>query len=87
MIHRTYYSPMQATSERLQSATNAAILDDRRIEAILQREITLTPEQKEAHRFADVWLSADEALAAKIVTNTGSFDIPPKIQIFNLSPV
>jgi ATP-dependent Clp protease protease subunit len=86
MIHKTYYSPVQATAERLQSATNAAILDDARIEKILHDELTLDQEKWEAHKYADVWLSADDALKSCLATELADFYIPPQTQIFYLGP-
>jgi ATP-dependent Clp protease protease subunit len=86
MIHKTHYSPVQATAERLQSATNAAILDDARIEKILHDEITLDQEKWEAHKYADLWLTAEEALKSCLATEIADFYIPPKTQIFYLGP-
>jgi ATP-dependent Clp protease, protease subunit len=86
MIHKTHFSPTQATVERLQSATNAAILDDARIESILHEHITLSQEQWEVHKFADLWLSADDAVKSKLVTAIEDFYIPPHTQLFYLGP-
>ena len=47
MIHKTYFSPPQATAERLQSAANAALLDDGRIESILHQDVKLSDEKWE----------------------------------------
>jgi hypothetical protein len=84
MIHKTYFSPVQATAETLQSAADAAILDDRRVEAILHKKITLSDERWTAHKFADQWLSAEEALEAKLVTEIGEFSPPMGIQLLYL---
>lgn len=44
MIHKTYFSPIAATTDRLQAAANAALLDDTRIESILHEHVTLPKE-------------------------------------------
>ena len=86
MIHKTYFSPPQATAERLQSAANAALLDDGRIESILHQDVKLSDEKWEIHRFADLWLSADEALETGLVTEIGNFHPPLGDQLFYLGP-
>ena len=86
MIHKTYFSPMGATSDRLQSAANAAILDDQRIEAIWHGNITLSTEKWDVHKLADLWISADEAVAAKLATAIGDFAPPKGNQLFYVGP-
>jgi ATP-dependent protease ClpP protease subunit len=44
----------------------------------------LTPEQWETHRQGDLWLSADEALAAGIATEVAEFAPPAGYRIFNV---
>jgi ATP-dependent Clp protease, protease subunit len=77
MIHRTSFSPMGATADRLQAAANAALLDDQRTEKILHDCITSSEEQWKVHKVADLWLSAEEALKAGIVTDIADFAPPP----------
>jgi ATP-dependent Clp protease, protease subunit len=86
MIHRTYFSPVGATSDRLQAAANTAILDDQRIEAILHSHVTLPQEKWDIHNVADLWLSADEALEAKLATEIDEFTPPKGEQLFYLGP-
>jgi ATP-dependent protease ClpP protease subunit len=87
MVHRTYFSPVGATSDRLQSAANTAILDDQRIEGILHQHITLSQDKWDIHKVADLWLSADDGLRAGLVTEIADFCPPKGIQLFYLGPV
>jgi ATP-dependent Clp protease protease subunit len=87
MIHRTSFSPVGATSDRLQAAANAAALDDQRTEQILHDSVTLSQEKWDVHKVADLWLSADEALNAKIATEIADFAPPMGSQLFYLGPV
>jgi ATP-dependent Clp protease, protease subunit len=88
MIHKTHFSPIAATANRLQSAADAALLDDRRIEGILHAHMASLPKEKwELHTVADVWLSADEALDAGLVTQIEEFKPPKGVQLFYLGPV
>jgi ATP-dependent Clp protease, protease subunit len=79
MVHRTYFSPVGATSGKVQSAANTAILDEKRIESILQSKLKLPEDKLKLHSVADLWLSADEAVAAGLATSIGDFS-PPKGQ-------
>jgi ATP-dependent Clp protease, protease subunit len=86
MIHRTTFSPAAATSDRLQAAANAALLDDQRIEEILHSGVTLSPEKWDVHKVADLWLSADEAVKAGLATAIADFAPPIGTQLFYLGP-
>ena len=77
MVHRI---PVGATSGKLQSADNTAILDEKRIESILQSKLKLPEDKLKLRSVADLWLSADEAVAAGLATSIGDF-IPPKGQL------
>jgi ATP-dependent Clp protease protease subunit len=80
MVLRTYFSPVGATSEKLQSAANTAILDEKRIESILQSKLKLPEDKLKLRSVADLSLSADEAVAAGLATSIGDF-MPPKGQL------
>jgi ATP-dependent protease ClpP protease subunit len=86
MIHKTYFSPVSATADRLQSAADTALLDDRRIEAILHEHVKLSDEKWNVHKAADLWLSADDALKAGLVTEIDDFSPPKGGQLFYLGP-
>lgn len=73
MLHRTRVSPQATTANRLRAVTNALVLDDERTEAIWRERLTLTPEQWDIHEHDDLWLSADQALTAGLVTSIGDF--------------
>ena len=77
MVHRT---PVGATSGKLQSADNTAILDEKRIEFILQSKLKLPEDKMKLRSVADLSLSADEAVAAGLATSIGDF-MPPKGQL------
>ena len=76
MVHRI---PVGATSGKLQSADNTAILDEKRIESILQSKLKLPEDKMKLRSVADLSLSADEAVAAGLATSIGDF-MPPKGQ-------
>ena len=76
MVHRTHFSPVGATSE---GPANTAILDEKRIEFVLQSKLKLPEDKLKLHSVADLWLSADEAVAAGLATSVGNFT-PPKGQ-------
>ena len=77
MVHRI---PVGATSGKLQSADNTAILDEKRIESILQSKLKLPEDKMKLRSVADLSLSADEAVAAGLATSIGDF-MPPKGQL------
>jgi ATP-dependent protease ClpP protease subunit len=73
MIHKTTFSPIAATVDRLQSAANAAALDDQRVETILHSHIKLSQDKWDMHKVSDLWLSADDAVEAGIAHDVGDF--------------
>jgi ATP-dependent Clp protease protease subunit len=87
MIHKTSFSPIAATSDRLQSAANAAMLDDKRVEAILHERVKLPTEKWDVHKVADLWLSADEAVTAGIADGIADFSPTKGEQMFYAGPV
>lgn len=82
MIHKTTFTPMAATVDRLQSLANAAALDDSRIEAILHSHIELSKEQWDVHKVSDLWLSAEEAVKANLADSIGDFSPPAREHIY-----
>jgi ATP-dependent Clp protease, protease subunit len=84
MIHKTFINPTNATVEKLKSTSQSLTLDDARTEAIFKECTTLSDEQWNIHRYGDLWLSADEALAAGIVTEVAEFAPPPGYRIYNV---
>ena len=86
MIHRTTFSPIGATADRLQAAANTALLDDQRTEKILHDCVNLPQDKWDVHKVADLWLSADDASKAGIVTDIAEFSPPLGSQLFYLGP-
>jgi ATP-dependent Clp protease protease subunit len=86
MIHRSYASPLAATSDRLQALAQGLILDDERCEGILRDHVKLNEDQWAVHKVADLWLSAEEAKKAGLVTEIGDFAPPKGTQLFYVGP-
>lgn len=86
MIHRSYMSPAGANSERLASAASQMILDDARVEGILKSHTKIPAEKWDAHKFADVWLSAKEAVECSIADGEAEFSPPLGSTLFNVWP-
>ena len=86
MIHRSYASPLAATSDRLQAMAQGLILDDERCERILRDHVNLDDDQWAMHRVADVWLSAEEAKKVGLVTEIGDFAPPKGTQLLYVGP-
>lgn len=87
MIHRSYLSPIAATSDRLTAAAGQTLIDDERTENILRSAASKIPQDKwEMHKFADVWISATEAVSYGIATAVREFATPMGRQLFNVWP-
>jgi ATP-dependent Clp protease protease subunit len=83
MIHRTMSPAIGVTSDRLHAIAHSVLMDDARIEAIfLAAELKIDPDQRAVHRVADLWLSADEAKEANLVTELREFAPPKGTQLF-----
>jgi ATP-dependent Clp protease, protease subunit len=87
MIHKTTSPALGATSERLQAIAHSVVIDDLRTDAIFTAaKLRISNEQRDIHRYADLWLSADEALKAGLATAIGEFAPPEGTQLFFLGP-
>ncbi len=84
MLHRAYSSPQAAGSERLQSAADGLTLDDQRLEAILRQHITLADDKWAAHKLAEIWFSAQDAVKAGISDEIADFAPPAGMPLFNV---
>jgi ATP-dependent protease ClpP protease subunit len=82
MIHKTVFSPVAATVDRLQSAANAAVIDDQRVETILHEHINLAQEKWDIHKVSDLWLSAEDSVEARLADSIGNFSRPMGEQIY-----
>lgn len=76
MMHPTHFSPQFASGEMLGRLNATAAMEDARINAIFSEHLTLTDEQRATLKSADLWLHADDAVAAGLATSIGDFDIP-----------
>lgn len=87
MIYKATSPAIPATSERLQAMAQSVLIDEIRTEAIFKEtNISLSKEQRETHRYADLWLSADEAVKAGLATAIREFATPKGTQLFFLGP-
>ncbi|WP_426418369.1 ATP-dependent Clp protease proteolytic subunit [Bradyrhizobium genosp. A] len=87
MIHRTTSPAIGATSDRLEAMTQSVLKDDARTEAIFTASnLNLTKKQKETHRFADLWFTAEEAAKAGLIQSIKEFGPPKGVQLFFLGP-
>jgi ATP-dependent Clp protease protease subunit len=82
MIHRTVSPPHSATSDKLHAMARSVVLDDERTEAIFHKHLQITQEQWAVHKVADLWLSAEEAKTAALITEIGEFAPPKGMQLF-----
>jgi ATP-dependent Clp protease protease subunit len=84
MIHRAHATFQGANSDVVQTRGQSLIDDDRRAEAILKAHIQLSDEQWQTHRYADLWLTAEEAVAIGLATRIGEFSPPPGTMLHNV---
>jgi ATP-dependent Clp protease protease subunit len=85
MVHRTQSSPQPASAERLQALAHSVAIDDERTEAVLRQHVTLAEDKWAIHRIADLWLSAKDAVDAKIAHEIGEFAPPVGSQVYIIS--
>lgn len=84
MVHRSYFSPVAANSDRLKALAEALVLDDQRTEAILKANIKLSPEKWAIHEHQDLYLSADDAVVSGLAHDIAEFAPPKDSQLYNL---
>ena len=87
MIHKTTSPAFGATSERLQAMAHGVVIDDARVEAIFaEAKLNISKEHREIHRYADLWLSADEAIKAGLASAVKEFAPTKGAPLFFLGP-
>jgi len=86
MLHRAYLNPIAATSDKLTAGAGYLGLEDSRVEAIIKTHTQLPAEKWEQHKYADVWLSAKEAIDYGFADRIGEFAPPPGTRLFNVWP-
>lgn len=85
MIHKaTFYSSGPTTSIQLSAATQSLKVDDDRIERILKQYIRLPEEKWDAHRFVDIFITAEEALQYGLIDEITDFAPPPGATLINI---
>lgn len=85
MIHKaTYYAGGPTTSLQLSAATQSLMVDDGRIENILKQCLSLSDEKWNVHRFADLFITAEEALEAGLIDEIADFAPPPGATLINI---
>lgn len=85
MIHRSYLNPVGANADRITAAAEQLAMEDARTEAILRENTNLGPAKWEQHRYADVWLSAQESVDCGLA-EFGEFSPPSGTKLFNVWP-
>jgi ATP-dependent protease ClpP protease subunit len=76
MIHRSTFNAHPPTAKNLAAAASLLKIEDARTEAILRERATLTNAQWGHLNHHDLWLIADEAVAAGIADEIGDFAPP-----------
>ncbi|TCS35938.1 ATP-dependent Clp protease protease subunit [Paucimonas lemoignei] len=85
MIHKaTFYSSAPTTSVQLSAATQSLKVDDDRIERILKEYIRMPEERWEAHRFVDLFITAEEALQYGLIDEIADFSPPRGAKLINI---
>lgn len=85
MIHKaTFYSSGPTTSVQLNAAIQSLIVDDARIESILKERLVMPDEKRNVHRFADLFITADEALDYGLIDEIADFKPPAGAKLINI---
>lgn len=85
MIHKaTFYSNSPTTSVQLSAATQSLKVDDDRIERILKQYIRMPDEKWDAHRFVDIFITAEEALQYGLIDEIADFSPPSGTKLINI---
>jgi ATP-dependent Clp protease, protease subunit len=86
MVHRAYLNPVAATADRMAAGADQLAMEDARIEGIIKSHTNLPADKWQQHKYADVWLSAAEAVSCGLAQDIGEFSPPPHAKIFNVWP-
>ena len=85
MIHRTHTTPQMTNAERLKVVANALDIDDARTEAILRAHLSMPDEQWAVHRYGDLHIDANQAVAFGIADEIAEFSPPLGQMIFQIA--
>ncbi|MBQ0818890.1 ATP-dependent Clp protease proteolytic subunit [Microvirga sp. HBU67558] len=84
MIHRTHATLQGANADMVQARAQSLVIDEDRMDRILKAHVRLPDDKLEVHRYADVWLTANEAVDTGLATRLGDFAPPLGIPVFNV---
>lgn len=85
MLHKaTFYSGAPTTSVQLNAATQSLLVDDGRIENILKQTISMPEDKWNVHRFTDLFVTAEEALAYGLIDEIADFAPPAGAMLINI---
>ena len=84
MIHRSHRTIEHATAAKLEEAAASLRIDDARIEAILRKHITLTPEQWKELNYNDMTFNAEDSVRIGFAHEIVEFTPPPGANIFTV---
>jgi ATP-dependent Clp protease protease subunit len=85
MMHKATFNPGRAsTSFQLNAATQSLMVDDDRIENILRQHIVMPEEKWNVHRFADLFITADDALEYGLIDEIADFAPPANARMINI---
>lgn len=84
MLHRAYMSPQAATTDRLKSVVQALLVDEQRLEAVLNKHVKIPADKLETHKHSDIWFTAKEAVECGLATEVGDFSPPTGAPIYSL---
>lgn len=86
MIHRASGPSVSVKLETVRSIAHNLALDDDRVEKMFGEHLTLNEDQKATHKLAELFLGAEEAKVAGLISEIREFSPPKGAQIFNASP-
>jgi ATP-dependent Clp protease protease subunit len=85
MIHKaTFNAGLPSTSFQLSAVTHSLMVDDNRIEGILRQYLSMPEEKWNVHRYADLFLTAEEALGFGLIDEIADFAPPPGAVLVNI---
>jgi ATP-dependent Clp protease protease subunit len=73
MIHRAHATLQGANADMVQARVQSLVVDEERMDQILKAHVRLPDDKVEVHRYADVWLTANEAVETGLATRIGDF--------------
>lgn len=84
MIHRTQTTTQYANTETIKTLAEAAIINDKRTEAILREHINMPDDKWNDFDHNDLTFSAEDAVRFGIAEEISDFAPPPGTRLFNV---